>query len=45
MKKILLTLFVVGVIGMISCKKDESIQPNKSNKTLVSDKRDLGTGD
>ena len=45
MKKLLFTLVLVGLIGIISCKKDESIQPEKSNKSLVADKKDIGTGD
>lgn len=45
MKKLIFTLVVFGLIGMISCKKDESIQPEKSNKSLVADKKDIGTGD
>ena len=48
MKKIVLSLLVLGFIGMVSCKKDNSIQPTKSNNSTLTnggDKRDLGTGD
>lgn len=45
MKKLLLSAIVIAILGMVSCKKDDSVQPQKSGKTVVSDKRDLGTGD
>jgi hypothetical protein len=45
MKKLLFALTAFVVIGMVACKKDESIQPDKTNQSVVSDKRDLGTGD
>ena len=45
MKKLLFALTTFVVIGMVACKKDESIQPDKTNQSVVSDKRDLGTGD
>lgn len=45
MKKLAFLLVLFGVIGMVSCKKDESIQPKKSNGALVADKKDLSTGD
>lgn len=45
MKKLLLSLILVSVIGAFSCKKDESTQPQKPSNNVVSDKRDLGTGD
>lgn len=48
MKKILFSLLVLGFIGMVSCKKDNSVQPTKSNNSTLTnggDKRDLGTGD
>lgn len=48
MKKIVLSLIVLGFIGMVSCKKDNSVQPSKSNNSTLTnggDKRDLGMGD
>ncbi len=48
MKKILLSLMVLGFIGMVSCKKDNTVQPTKSNNSTLTnggDKRDVGMGD
>lgn len=45
MKKLLLSVIAIVILGAISCKKDDSIQPQKSSKNVVADKRDLGTGD
>lgn len=46
MKKLFSILFVAAImLGMASCKKDETMQPLKSGKNVVSDKKDLGTGD
>lgn len=47
MKKLVLSLFFLGFIGMVSCKKDNSVQPSKQPSAATSggDPRDLGTGD
>jgi uncharacterized protein YcfL len=45
MKKLFFSLIAMVVLGMVACKKDDSIQPEKSGQSVVSDKRDLATGD
>ena len=45
MKKILL-IVAVAAIGMVSCKKEESVQPSKASKTMHdTGKTNMGTWD
>jgi len=45
MKKKVLTLMVIAVLGFSSCKKDELVTPSKLSTEKVADKNDVGTWD
>ncbi len=45
MKKKVLTLMVIAVLGFSSCKKDELVTPAKPSPEKIADKSVVGTWD
>ena len=45
MKKLVLALVAISVIGMTSCKKEESAQPETKNSTVKIGKKDTSSWD
>ena len=45
MKKKVLTLIVIAVLGFSSCKKDELVTPAKPSPEKIADKSVVGTWD
>ena len=45
MKKLVLALIAISVIGMTSCKKEEAAQPEIKNSTVKVGKKDTGSWD